>query len=268
MKKSKTLQEELSRMKYLAGILNEAVGQQAPGGQPAPNAPQTAPQADPAKAAQNIQTNMKQGMDVLMKNLPNILKTFTTTAGDKDGKLETGEEAAQQNTQAQNKQPQQQPQTKQPQQPQQIKEGKKGKELMFDEDKYNSHFKDLDESLIAGLIASAPGIMQMGGKLLQKMGSKTDPNMIQKFGKSIAGAGEKLHHVYLGTIEKMIAPLMPNAKPEAKKKAAEAVFMVLVSTLFASHIAHPDALTAVKGKEIADYVTKMIPGVMSSVGFA
>jgi hypothetical protein len=261
MKKAKTLQEELGRMKYLAGIINEAVGQPAPTGQPAPNAPQAAPQqVDPAKTAQNIQTNMKQGMDVLMKDLPNILKTFTTTAGDKDGQLETGEEVAQQNAK---QQPRQNTQIQQ-----QVKEGKNNKELMFDEDKYNSHFKDLDESLVAGLIASAPGIMQMGGKLLQKMGSKTNPNIVQKFGKSIAGAGEKLHHVYLGAIEKMITPLMPNANPETKKKAAEAVFMVLVSTLFASHIAHPDALSVVKGTEIAEYVKKIIPGVMSSVGFA
>lgn len=266
MKKGKTLQEELSRMKYLAGILNEAVGQPAPGGPQAPNtAQQSTPQVDPAKTAQNIQTNMKQGMDILIKDLPTILKTFTTTVGDKDGQLETGEEVAQQKPQAAQTQ---KPQVAQAQTQQQVKEGKNNKELMFDEDKYNSHFKDLDESLVAGLIASAPGIMQMGGKLLQKMGSKTNPNMIQKFGQSIAGAGEKLHHVYLGAIEKMIAPLMPNAKPETKKKAAEAVFMVLISTLFASHIAHPDALSAVKGTEIANYVKKLVPGVMSSVGFA
>jgi hypothetical protein len=257
MKRNKTLQEELIRMKCLAGILSEAVNQPAPSA----NQQQGAPQIDPSKAEQNIQTNMKQGMDALMKDLPNILKTFTTTAGDKDGQLDTGEEVVQQK-----------PQTAQPQQPQQnqqqVKEGKNNKELIFYEDKYKSHFRDLDESLIAGLVASTPGIMQLGGKLLQKMGSKTNPNIIQKFGKSIAGAGEKLHNYYLGTIEKMITPLMPNANPETKKKAAEAIFMVLVSTLFASHIAHPDALSAVKGTEIAEYVKKIIPGVMSSVGFA
>lgn len=277
MKNRKTLQEELGRMKYLAGIITEAEAQQAPtqtpAQAPAQNAPtqqgqtpvnaQTEPQVDPAKAAQTIQTNMAQGMEVLMQQLPNIMKSFTATAGDKDGKLETGEEQVAQ------PQPQAQAQQAQPQQPQQVKEGKKSRELMFDEEKYKKQVEDeLEESLVAGLIASAPAIMQLGGKLLQKMGSKTNPNIIQKFGKTVAGAGEKLHHQYLGVIEKIISPLMPNAKPETKKKAAEAMFMVLVSTLFASHLAHPDALTAVKGKEIASYVGKLIPGVMASIGFS
>jgi flagellar motor protein MotB len=285
MKNRKTLQEELGRMKYLAGIITEAEAQQAPVQTPAQaptqNAPtqqgqnpvkaqvdpQAEPQIDPAKATQTIQTNMAQGMEVLMQQLPSIMKSFTATVGDKDGKLETGEEQVAQPQQPQAQQPQ--AQQAQSQQPQQVKEGKKSGELMFDEEKYKKQVEDeLEESLVAGLIASAPAIMQLGGKLLQKMGSKTNPNIIQKFGKTVAGAGEKLHHQYLGVIEKIISPLMPNAKPETKKKAAEAMFMVLVSTLFASHLAHPDALTAVKGKEIASYVGKLIPGVMASIGFS
>lgn len=253
-----TLKEELDRMKYLSGLISEATpAQAAPAQAPQPGQTQQV-EPDPAKAAQTVQTNMDQGMDAMIKMLPNILKNFTKTAGDKDGQLETGEEPktpAPGQTQAQGQAP--------------VQESEKNqRELMFDEEKFRRECEGLDEGLIAGLVASAPAIMQLGGKLMQKMGGKTNPNFIQKWGKTVAHAGEKLHHKYLGLIEKVIAPLMPSAKPETKKKAAEAVFMVMVSGLFASHLAHPDMLSVVKGKELVDYVSKIMPTALASVGFA
>lgn len=265
MKNKTNLQEELSRMKYLAGILSEAVVQQQPAQQQSAQQQQPVQQQqqqpttnlDPAKVDQA----MAQGMDAMIKNLPNLLKKFTTTVGDKDGQLDTGDEKpqAQQGAQAN---------TQQAAQNKQVQEGGKKRELMFDEEKYNSECKDLQEGGLLGLVASTPAIMQMGGKLLQKMGSKTNPNFIQKFGKTVADAGEKLHHKYLGVIEKAISPFMPSATPEVKKKAAEAMFMVLVTGLFASGLSHPDLLSGVKGKEMADYVAQLMPSAMSSIGFA
>jgi len=253
-----TLQEEYKKMSHLISFINE-VGQI-----PAPAAVQN-PQvqlADPkqpidANTSKIIQTNMAQGMAELIKSLPNALKTFTTTLGDKDGQLETGEEPKQ---------------VVAPQAGQQAAVAptpiKENKELSFDENKFKENFTELDEALIAGLIASAPTIMKYGGTLLQKMGSKTNPNIIQKFGKVVADSGEKLHHTYLGVIEKLITPLMTNAKPETRHKAAEALFMVLVSGLFASTMMVPDALTAVKGSELSAYIVKQIPNIMSTIGFA
>lgn len=273
--KKLSLQEEFKRMSKLATFINE-VGQAPVAAAPQNAQPTTAP-AQPAATPQNsqtqladpkqpvdanttkvVQTNMAQGMAELIKALPNTLKTFTTTKGDKDGQLETGEEQTQPATAA----PQAGQQTAAPAP---IKENT---ELKFDENKYKEQFSELDEALVAGLIASAPTIMKYGGTLLQKMGSKTNPNIIQKFGKVVADSGEKLHHTYIGVIEKLIAPLMPSAKPETKHKAAEALFMVLVSGLFASTMMVPDALTAVKGSELATYIVKQLPNIMSTIGFA
>jgi len=266
MKKGKTLQEELSRMKYLAGILNEAVGQPAPSGQQVPNAPaqQSAQQADPAKTAQNIQTTMNQAMGQLVKDLPNILKNFTTTAGDKDSELDiTGQPQAKTQAQPQQAKPQAQAQ------PQAIKESDNQRELMFDEDKYKSNLhNDVNEGGVIGLIASLPVIAKVGGNLISKLGKKVNSQNMQAFGNATAAAGEKLHHVYIGTIENIISPFMKNADPETKHKVAEAVFMTLVGVLFAQGLSNPDLLTHIKGAELVNFVKPLLPASLSLAGLS
>ncbi len=252
-------------MKQLAGILNEAVGQPAPGGQQNPNAPaqQNTQQADPAKTAQNIQTTMNQAMDQLVKDLPNILKNFTATAGDKDSELDiTGQQQTKPQPQAQS-QPQAQAQ------PQSIKESDNQKELMFDEDKYKSNLhNDVNEGGVIGLIASLPVIAKVGGNLINKLGKKVNSQNLQSFGNATAAAGEKLHHVYIGTIEKIISPFMKNADPKTKHMAAEAVFMTLVGVLFAQGLTDPTLLTHVKGAELANYAKSLLPASLSLAGLS
>jgi hypothetical protein len=282
MGKRKAILEEVNKAWSIAQTLKEAQAtQQAPptqvqGGQKAPQQPaqaqpQQGTQAPVQANPQVIQTNMSQGMAALMQSLPSILKTFTATVGDKDGQLDVAGQP-QNNQQAQGQRAPQQPAQVQPQQgaqtpAQPIKEEKK-RELFFDETKFNSEIGGLNEGGIVGLVASAPAILQFGGKLLQKLGSKTNPNIIQKFGGQVSKAGEALHHTYIGAIEKVLTPFMPNADAQTKHKAAEGVFMVLVSGLFIGSMASPNTLSMVKGKELADYVRKIAPSIMSSVGFA
>lgn len=282
MGKRKAILEEVDKAWSIAQTLREAQaaqqvqnpqsqgGQRAPQ-QPAQAQPQQGSQAPVQANPQVIQTNMNQGMAALMQALPGILKTFTTTVGDKDGQLDVAGQP-QNNQQAQGERAPQQPAQAQPQkgtqtQAQPIKE-EKNRELFFDETKFNSEVGGLNEGGVIGLVASAPAILQFGGKLLQKLGSKTNPNIIQKFGGQVSKAGEALHHTYIGVIEKALTPFMPNADASTKHKTAEGVFMVLVSGLLVGTLASPNTLSVVKGKELADYVRKIAPSIMSSVGFA
>ena len=275
--------EELNRMKELAGIINEqgeAPGQ-APAQQEAPNQTQSpsigssadnqkpgqtpqpkhpAPTQPNNKGVENISQNdvdqsVKIAMDSILKSLPNILSTIAKTTGNKDGQLEIGQQPAQ-------KQQQQAPKSGQ-----QVQAVTQEGSLKFDEGKYKK-YEELNEAGIIGLVASAPAIMNFGGKLVQKLGVKTNSTTLQKFGTAISHTGEKLHNAYLGTIEKMITPLMKGQSPETIKKASEAVFMGLVGVLFAGGVANPSFLEAVKGKELAQFSQGALTKVLSQIGFS
>jgi hypothetical protein len=271
-----SLNEELKKLSEITSLLKEAgpaQGAQQPAqqqaqqgtqtqqqGQRAPQQNQPAPQQAGAIQLnpQNIEKTMDQGMNSLIQQLPNILKNFTATAGDKDGQLDV---VGQQQPQAQ-----QQPQT-QKQAP--VKEGIQLRELKFDENKFKSHLDGaISEGGIVGLVASAPAIMNLGGKLIGWTGKKVNSNLMQKWGKSVADAGHKLHHKYIGALEKVIAPFMKNNSKEDVHKAAEAMFITLVAGLFAGGLTSPDLLTGIKGQELASYVKNMAPKVMGNLGFA
>lgn len=275
MKRKKVnLSEELKKLSEITSLLKEAApaqGVQQPAqqqaqqgtqtqqqGQRAPQQTQPAQQAaQPQLNPQNIEKTMDQGMNSLIQQLPNILKNFTSTAGDKDGQLDI---AGQQQAQGQQKVQGQQAQ---------VKEMVELKELKFDENKFKSHLSDeVNEGGVVGLVASAPAIMQLGGKLIGWTGKKVNSNLMQKWGKSVADAGHKLHHKYIGALEKVIAPFMKNSSKEDVHKAAEAMFMTLVAGLFAGGLTAPDLLTGVKGQELAQYVKQMAPKAMGSLGFA
>lgn len=266
MSKKRALNEEVKKVWFLTNLINEVTSapvvnntqnkpqtqaQPAPAGNKAPqtqNQPQQAgqniQQTSPQNVQKNVQTNMDQAMSVLAQQLPAILKNFTATVGNKDGQIEV---PGQQNAQ-----------------PQQVRES----ELKFNEEKYKSNYGELNEGGLLGLVASAPAILQLGGKILQRLGSKTNPNIVQKFGGVVAKAGESLHHKYIGAIENILNPFMRNASPDTRKKAAEALMMSLVAVLFAGSLSDPSSLSAVKGKELASYATKLAPKVLASMGFA
>jgi hypothetical protein len=278
MKRKKiNLSEEIKKLSEIASLLKEAAPVQASQqaaqqpaqqgaqtqqqGQRAPQQPQPQQAGQPQLNPQNIEKTMDQGMNSLIQQLPNILKNFTATAGDKDGQLDiAGQQQAQQ--------PQQQAQQPQAQQGQ-VKESAQMKELKFDENKFKSHLSDeMNEGGIMGLVASAPAIMQLGGKLIGWTGKKVNSNLMQKWGKNVADAGHKLHHKYIGVLEKVITPFMKNSSKEDVHKAAEAMFMTLVAGLFAGGLTAPDFLTGVKGQELAQYVGKIAPKALGGLGFS
>jgi hypothetical protein len=283
MKRKKSLLEEVDKTWQLTKLIKEAapVANAQPGttvqpqqqqvqGQRAPqqNSPAQPGAANPQQVQNSIDKTMDQGMAILVQQLPAILKNFTSTVGDKDGQLDIP--GQQPNTQ-QTQQPQQQQKTQpqaQTQQPQQVQEVSNIRELKFDEEKFKSHFQELNEGGIIGLVASAPAIMQLGGKLLGWTGKKANIQFMQKWGKNVAHAGEKLHHKYLAVLEKAIEPFMKNSTPEARHQAAEAMFMTLVAGLFAGGLAAPDVLTGVKGQELASYAGKVTSKALASLGFA
>lgn len=257
MRKKKNLQEELYRMKYLAGIISEAAPaqqattQQAVGQQ---TRQQTPAQQNPQQIEKNIETTMEKGMDIIIKQLPNILKTYATTQGDKDGKIEIpgARNQNQQQSQGQAQKP--------------IQENGVIRELKFDENKYRENFTELNEGGILGLIASAPAIMQLGGKFLSWTGKKANADFLKKWGEKLAHKGHELHHSYIGIIDKALAPFMPNVHINDRKKAAEAIFTTIVALLFAQGISAPDMLTSIKGGELAANAAKMLPKAMATSG--
>lgn len=273
MQKKKSLIEEVNKAWHLTRVILENGADLNQQGQRAPQAPaiqKPQPGATPAQPTQispqqvknNIDITMDQGMSALIKQLPSILQNFTTASGDKDKQLDLpGQNSVQNKKSSQNIQTQNQTKP-------QITESEYIKELKFDEQKFKSNFKDLNEGGILGLVASAPAIMQLGSKLLNWTGKKTNTEFLQKWGNSVAGAGEKLHHKYIAVLEKAVAPFMKNSTPQQKHQAAEAMFMTLVAALFAGGLSSPGILTGVKGQELASYASKITLKAMSGLGFA
>lgn len=278
MQKKNSLLYELNKTWSLARVIleNDSLqqGQRAP--QQGQRAPQTRPQqpasnpkqpnvTSPQEAQKNIANAMDQGMSALIQQLPSILKNFTSNAGDKDNQLDLpGQNNVQQTNASQNTQTQQQVQQ---QTKPQVSESTLG-ELKFNEEKFKSNFKDLNEGGIIGMVASAPAILQLGSKLLNWTGKKANIQFLQKWGNSLAGAGEKLHHKYIDVLEKAISPFMKNATPKQKHQAAEALFMGLVAALFAGGITSPNILTGIKGQELASYAGKIALNTLGNLGFA
>jgi len=291
MQKKKSLLEEVDKIWKLADLIKEAnaapVANNQTQAQPAPvvqgerapqqntNAQPNSPvrnqaQLNPQQVQKNIQTTMDQGMADLINQLPAILQNFTATVGDKDRQLDLPGQNNTQSKQAQPTQPKNaQAQTQSQVKPQvQVAESESVRELKFDESKFNSHFKELNEGGILGLVASTPAIMQLGGKLLSWTGKKTNTQFLQKWGKSVGDAGNNLHHKYIGVLEKVVAPFMKGQSKEAIHQASEAMFMTLVAGLFAGGLAAPDMLTGVKGHELASYASKLTSKALGSLGFA
>lgn len=140
-------------------------------------------------------------------------------------------------------------------------------EITFDEEKYKENCT-LEEGGLLGVVASAPAILQFGGKAAGWLGEKLNQNWLKSAGNYVAKKGEQLHHFYIDEIEKTLHMFMPNADQEKIHKASEALFMGLVGILFAGSLAHPGALTAVKGGELGQYVMSNLPKVLDKLGFA
>ena len=274
MEKNNKIMKEAERWKILSGIISEQAPVQpqqvvppstqtqvSPQGKPQQNQVQQPQQID-AKTVTGAETATQQALNVIVKQLPNLLQKSSTIIGDKDGQLETGEEQVVQ------AQPQVRPQNQgNLQQPQQIKEVR---QIQFDEGVYDSIVAEasgeLDEALIAGLIASAPAIMQLGAKAVGWVGKKINSQATQKVGEVIANAGNKLHHSYIAAIEKIIVPFTKNLKPESRKKAAEAIYLAIIAGLFATSVSAPNVMSAIKANELVAGAQNMLPNILFKLG--
>lgn len=271
-KNKKIIEESFDKMKSLVeSRINEApVGQTIPAAtQPSQVAP-AAPAAKPAvqdtaardqKISKNIDVTMDQAMAKLVQGLPALLGNFSKTGGDKDGVLDApgvydnNNQDAKAATQTQGAQP--------------IQEGMMN-EITFDEGVFMNTMEDgeLNEAGLLSLAVSAPAIMKYGGKAAEWAGKKMNSAWLQKWGGKAAKAGEKLHHKYVGLIEKALKPFMPNATPDQLHKASNAIFMGGVAILFAGGLASPGVLTAVKGTELGEIALSTIPKILPRLGFA
>ena len=208
--------------------------------------------------SQNIDATMDAAMKALVDSLPELLSNFAKTSGDKDGVIDApgvyGNNA--------------QPEGGQTQQAQPIKEGEL-RSITFDESKFMETMGgDLNEGGLLGIVASAPAILKYGGQASKWIGKKMNSQWLEKWGEKTAKTGEKLHHKYIGLIEKVLKPLMPNATPEQLHKAADGIFMGGVAILFAGGLANPGMLTGIKGAELGQFATNTIKNVLPTLGFA
>lgn len=208
--------------------------------------------------SQNIDATMDAAMKTLVDSLPGLLSNFAKTSGDKDGAIDAPG-VYDNNVQ---------PKDGQTQQAKPIKEGEL-KGITFDESKFMECMGEkLNEGGLLGIVASAPAILKYGGKASSWVGKKMNSQWLQKWGDKTAKAGEKLHHKYIGIIEKALKPFMPNATPEQLHKAADGIFMGGVAILFAGSLANPGMLTGVKGVELGQFAANTIKNVLPTLGFA
>lgn len=267
--KRKLVEESFNKMKGLIeNKLNEQpVAQAQPAQQPAAPAQSVQPQPNPQRDNQisaNIDATMDQAMGVLVSKLPAVLSQFAKTTGDKDGVVDAPG-VYDNKTQTNSTQNQQAPSqgVAKP-----IQEGEEN-ELTFDENKFMECISgELNEGGILGLAMSAPAILKYGGQASKWIGKQMNSQWLQKWGNKTAEAGEKLHHKYIHTIEKVLKPLMPNASPEQLHKAANGVFMGAVGVLFAGSLAHPGMLTGVKGAELGQEALAALQKSLPTLGFA
>ena len=200
---------------------------------------------------------MDQAMAKLVKGLPGVLAKFAKSGGDKDGVLDAP--GVYDNKAQPGAQPGAQP----------IQEGMVN-EIVFNEAIFMETLGDgeLNEGGILGLAMAVPAILKYGGKAAEWTGKKMNSQWLQKWGGKTAKAGEKIHHKYIGIIEKAIAPFMPNANKEQIHKAANGIFMGGVAIMFAGGLAHPGILTGVKGAELGEFSLASIGNILPKLGFA
>jgi hypothetical protein len=201
----------------------------------------------------NISKTLIQALDILVADMPNILNVIANQQGDKDGIIDA-------------------PGVYKFDKQQTVSEIKDGHilEIKFDENKFQECMEEdlIKEAGLLGLTLSAPAIINMTGKIASWTGKKLNTNWLQKFGDKMSHFGEKIHHKYIGTIEKVITPFMPNASKEQIHKVAEIALMGVIGALFAGGLSNPGALEAVKGQELASFVKNELPNIFSKIGFS
>jgi hypothetical protein len=201
----------------------------------------------------NIASTITQALDSVIKDMPNILKTVASELGDKDGIIDV-------------------PGVYKNDKQEQVQESEMDKifEIKFDENKFQECMKEdlIKEAGFLSVALSAPVLISMAGKAASWTGKKMNANWLQKFGGKMSHFGEKIHHKYIGIIQKILTPLMPGASEKQVHKAAEIAMIGIIGVLFAGGLSNPSALEAVKAQEIASFAKSELPNILSKIGFS
>ena len=91
-------------------------------------------------------------------------------------------------------------------------------------------------SLVAGAVAAIPGILKGLGWIAKKAGKWIGSEKLQSIGETGSEWGDKLHHKYIGWVQKLLWPLFKALKikdEKTKKKVANIVFLILIGVLAA-----------------------------------
>ena len=91
-------------------------------------------------------------------------------------------------------------------------------------------------SLVAGAVAAIPGILKGLGWIAKKAGKWIGSEKLQSIGQTGSDLGDKLHHKYIGWVQKLLWPLFKALKikdEKTKKKVADIAFLILIGALAA-----------------------------------
>ena len=91
-------------------------------------------------------------------------------------------------------------------------------------------------SLVAGAVAAIPGILKGLGWIAKKAGKWIGSEKLQSIGETGSEWGDKLHHKYIGWVQKLLWPLFKALKikdEKTKEKVANIAFLILIGALAA-----------------------------------
>jgi hypothetical protein len=147
--------------------------------------------------------------------------------------------------------------------------------------KINQQTESVSVILIASIIAAIPKLTEHIGDLLKFANKLFKSKRIENWGEWFQKKGHKLHHKYIGIIQKILVYTIPNFKqldPSNQEKIAARVWMIIVATLLVAsaagayqawssgelHMAGIEgALTAVKNGEVTAWISAEIAAIMA-----
>jgi len=137
--------------------------------------------------------------------------------------------------------------------------------------------------MAAGTILAAPKIIELMGQGLNKLGIKTNAQILQKFGNKMSHFGHAIHKKYVGVIEAILKPMTGYMDDNQRHELAGSILTMIVAGLGvasihgaisaaqAGHAAVASGegfLAAIKGLEIAEKVRELLPAALAAGGTA
>ena len=147
--------------------------------------------------------------------------------------------------------------------------------------KINQQDEAVGAVLIASIVAAIPKLIEHVGSAIKFANKLFKSKRIENWGEWFQSAGHKLHHKYIGFVQKILVYTIPNFKQlDAKKqeKIAERVWMVIVAGLLVTSAVGAyhawtsgelqmagieGALAAVKNGEVAAWISAEVAAIIS-----